>query len=85
MSILKSSRPNVRNDPVFRGDRVAGLVTSGAYGHRTGKKLALAYLRSATPADKAPLRVEICGLAELAKILPEPPSDPGNHRLKGGG
>ncbi|NNF76792.1 MAG: FAD-dependent oxidoreductase, partial [Rhizobiales bacterium] len=30
--------------PVFSGDKVAGLVTSGGFGHRTKKKLALAYL-----------------------------------------
>ena len=29
---------------VLCGEAVVGLVTSGAYGHRTGKKLALAYL-----------------------------------------
>ena len=41
--------------PVYAGDQVIGVVTSGAYGHRTGKVLALAYLR-----DKAEGRVE-CG------------------------
>ena len=71
--------------PVFRGERVAGLVTSGVYGHRTGKKLALAYLRPETRADEAPLRVEICGLAEPASILPAPPFDPANHRMKNAG
>ncbi|MCP4433593.1 MAG: aminomethyl transferase family protein, partial [Gammaproteobacteria bacterium] len=32
---------------VFQGDQVVGMVTSGAFGHRLGKPVALAYFRNA--------------------------------------
>ena len=65
---------------VWRGETPVGVVTSGAYGHRTGKTLALAYLRDANARDD--LVVSILGVARAAKILPEPPYDPRNARLK---
>lgn len=68
--------------PVFSGDRVAGLITSGAYGHRTGKRLALAYLRPGAIASGEPLTVEILGERGRATVLEEMPYDPGNTRLR---
>jgi dimethylglycine dehydrogenase len=70
--------------PVFAGGQVAGLTTSGAYGHRTAKKLALAYLNPALLTPGAPLSVEICGLPQTARILEAAPYDPQNRRLIGG-
>ncbi|SLN18992.1 4-methylaminobutanoate oxidase (formaldehyde-forming) [Roseovarius albus] len=66
--------------PVYQGDCVVGVVTSGAYGHRTGKVLALAYLRDATARDN--LNIEILGKRRAAEILSAPPFDPQNERLK---
>ncbi|MCB1882939.1 MAG: GcvT family protein [Geminicoccaceae bacterium] len=65
---------------VIAGGDPVGIVTSGAHGHRTGKALALAYLRPAAPREG--LRVRILGRDRPARILPEPPYDPGNVRLK---
>ncbi len=60
-----------------------GIATSGAYGHRTGKVLALAYLRD--PTEREGLTISILGQHRAATILPEAPFDPNNHRLKTGG
>ena len=60
-----------------------GIVTSGAYGHRTGRVLALAYLRDVNARDN--LTVSILGTHRPAAILPQPPYDPQNTRLKTGG
>ena len=69
--------------PLLLDGRVAGLVTSGAYGQRVGKKLALAYLDAGLAvSDLEGLRVEIIGEACPARILPAPPYDPGNGRLR---
>ena len=57
-----------------------GIVTSGAYGHRTGKTLALAYLRD--PAARRDLSACILGRDRRATILQHPPFDPQNTRLK---
>ncbi|WP_170428656.1 GcvT family protein [Ruegeria arenilitoris] len=65
---------------VYQGDRVAGIVTSAAFGHRTGKTLALAYLRDPTARDG--LSVEVLGQRRGAVILDRPPYDPDNNRLK---
>ncbi|MEL6999939.1 MAG: FAD-dependent oxidoreductase, partial [Pseudomonadota bacterium] len=67
---------------VWHADRPVGIVTSGAYGHRTGKILALAYLRE--PTAREGLTVLILGQHRAATILAEPPYDPTNTRLKSG-
>ncbi|MEO0379580.1 MAG: FAD-dependent oxidoreductase [Pseudomonadota bacterium] len=65
---------------VMQGDRPVGIVTSGAFGHRTQKTLALAYLREPTARDN--LTVSILGRSRNATILDAPPFDPTNTRLK---
>lgn len=67
-------------DTVWRNDTPVGVVTSGAYGHRTDKVLALAYLRD--PSARQGLTVSILGQHRTAKILSEVPFDPENARLK---
>lgn len=69
--------------PVFSGDRVAGLVTSGGFGHRTGKKLALAYLHPHKITEGAPLSARVLGSSVSAQVLGAPPYDPDNRRLRG--
>lgn len=66
---------------VMHADEVAGLVTSGAYGHRTGLRLALAYLRTDRgDLGEADLTVSILGETCRARILPRCPYDPENLR-----
>ena len=48
-------------EPVLAGGDFVGYVTSGGYGHRVGKSLALAYLREEALAAQAELAVEIVG------------------------
>ena len=68
---------------LWRDGQPVGIVTSGAYGHRTGKVLALAYLRD--PSAREGLTVSILGTHRRASVLTEPPFDPRNTRLKYGG
>ncbi|WP_108860077.1 FAD-dependent oxidoreductase [Ruegeria sp. Alg231-54] len=68
---------------VWKDGLPVGIATSGAYGHRTGKVLALAYLRDPTARDG--LTISILGQHRAATILPEAPFDPENSRLKTGG
>ena len=65
---------------VLQDERIVGIVTSAAYGHRTGKTLALAYLRDSEARDN--LSVSILGERRAAIILDKPPYDPENNRLK---
>ena len=59
-------------------------MLSGAYGHRTGKKLALAYVVDGVPGDAADLGVEILGERLSARILARAPYDPENGKLMNG-
>ncbi len=68
--------------PVFCAGKVAGLVTSGTFAHRTSKKLALAYLQPHNLTEGAPLSVRVLGEPVSAKVLEEPPYDPHNERLR---
>ncbi|RBW54808.1 FAD-dependent oxidoreductase [Ruegeria sp. A3M17] len=65
---------------VWKDGLPVGIATSGAYGHRTGKVLALAYLRD--PAGREGLTISILGKHRAATILSEAPFDPENSRLK---
>lgn len=65
---------------VFHRGKPVGVVTSGGWGHRTGRALALAYLRSRGLREG--LSVEILGRPVAAQVLDAPPYDPGNDRMK---
>ncbi len=67
--------------PVFAEDKVIGIVTSGAYGHRTGFSLALAYLVEHHESAGQSMEVEVIGRRFPATILDKPSYDPNNNRL----
>jgi len=68
---------------VFVDEAPVGIVTSGAFGHRTGKPLALAYLSDKAAADARAFSVDILGARIAATELESPPYDPDNKRLRG--
>jgi len=65
---------------LFAQGRAVGVVTSGAFGHRVRKSLALAFLRE--PAIREGLTVKLLGRERAARILDTPPYDPHNLRLR---
>ena len=71
------------HDGVWLGDRLVGVVTSGAYGHHVKKSLALAYVDRDVITDDVELTVFVVGETRTARILPEPPYDPTGSRLRG--
>jgi dimethylglycine dehydrogenase len=70
------------NEPVWNGDELVGRATSGAYGWRVGKSLALAMVRPEHGADGAELEIQILGERYKATVIPESPYDPENARLR---
>jgi dimethylglycine dehydrogenase len=62
-----------------------GEVTSGAYGHTVGMSLALVYLDRDVADAGEDVTVYVIGDPRNARILPEPPYDPGGSRLRGMG
>ncbi len=67
---------------LHRGEAV-GLVTSGAFGHRVGKSLALAWFREGAPASDDELQVGLLDREVCAGVLCNAPYDPANTRLRG--
>jgi len=84
LEIMREGSDPFYSHPVFLNDKVIGIVTSGAYGHRTNKKLALAYLDTEyVETQDDGLTVKILGDISPAKILHRPPYDPDNLRTRG--
>ncbi len=67
---------------VWKGREKVGLVTSGGYGHRIGKSIALAYLRTDLAVEGEALEIEILGNRCAAVVAREPLYDPDNERLR---
>jgi dimethylglycine dehydrogenase len=67
---------------VLQGDDVVGLVTSGGFGYRVGKSIALAYVRTDLAVEGTELEVEILGERRRAVVSREPIYDPENARLR---
>ena len=69
-------------EPVWQGDRRVGFVTSGGFGHYTGKSLAMALMdRDAASNDKL-LDVHVVGKRLAARIVENPPWDPTGGRMR---
>ena len=71
------------SEPVYRGAELVGRCTSGGFGWRVGKSLALAMVPPALAATGAEFEVTILGKRHRATIIPESPFDPKNERLRG--
>ena len=67
---------------VWKGEERVGLVTSGGYGHRIQKSIALAHVRTDLAREGEEVEVEILGERYKATVGSEPLYDPENHRLK---
>ncbi|MGI9196963.1 MAG: GcvT family protein, partial [Candidatus Nanopelagicales bacterium] len=59
----------VGDEPVWVGDRVVGVTTSGAYGHHVGSSLALALVDADVVASGGPVEVSVIGERRPATVL----------------
>ncbi len=67
---------------VYHGGDTVGLVTSGGFGYRLRRSIALAYVRTDLSAPGTELEIEILGERCRAVIGREPLYDPDNLRLR---
>ncbi|MEE3328171.1 MAG: FAD-dependent oxidoreductase [Myxococcota bacterium] len=73
----------IGGEPVYAEGRVIGVTSSGAYGHRTGKSLALAYVEPAFSRPGQTIEVEVLEERCAALVLEsDPVFDPSNQRLR---
>ena len=75
------------NEPVYRDGAVLGQTTSAAFGYRTGKPLALAYLRTepARALEGAWVEVDIARRMFGGTVSLKAAFDPDGHRLRAPG
>jgi dimethylglycine dehydrogenase len=71
------------SEPVTRDGAPVGRTTSGGYGWRTGKSLALAMVRPEHAEIGTQLQVRVLGETYAATIVGDSPFDPENSRLRG--
>ncbi|MAI80518.1 MAG: aminomethyltransferase [Deltaproteobacteria bacterium] len=70
-------------EPIFSEGEVVGVTSSGAYGHRTGRSLALAYVKPGLGQVGQKLEVDLLEDRCLATVLGDDPVfDPENRRLR---
>ena len=67
---------------VYDGSAQVGLVTSGGFGYRLGKSIALAYLNADVAVPGKQVEIEILGIRRQAVVGREPLYDPDNARLR---
>jgi dimethylglycine dehydrogenase len=72
------------NNALYQEDAMVGRATSGGYGFRVGKSLALAMVPPTLAATGTALDIEILGRRHPATVIPDSPFDPDNARLRDG-
>jgi dimethylglycine dehydrogenase len=69
-------------EPVYAGDEVIGVTTSGAYGYAVEKSLAFVFVPPKYAVLGTIFYIEILGESCVATVLAEAAYDPKNKRLR---
>jgi dimethylglycine dehydrogenase len=77
-----TDRDPLGNNPIRRNGSLVGRSTSGNYGFRLQKSLALAMVSPDLAMPGTELEIEVLGDGYEATVLDESPYDPANHRLR---
>jgi dimethylglycine dehydrogenase len=72
----------IGDEPIWHRQSVVGWVTSGAYGHRIGRSLAMGYVPAALAAESE-FQIEIIGERRGARLLPQAAYDAAGSRMRG--
>ena len=80
LEVDRADAPARGGASVMYNGAVAGTVTSGDWGHRSGLNLALAFLEPGLAALGSELTIDILGERTPAKVIPSTPFDPDTLR-----
>lgn len=69
-------------EPVRLGGRVIGMTTSGGYGHRVQKSLAMALIDTAHGEVGTEVQVDVAGEPRTARVIDISPYDPIGDRMR---
>lgn len=72
----------IGGNPIYHNGEMVGRATSGNYGFRIGKSLAMAMVPPQLDAEGTRFEIDILGKRYEAEIIAESPFDPENNRLK---
>jgi dimethylglycine dehydrogenase len=67
-------------DPIWDGDRLVGVVTSGAYGFTLGTNIAMGYVAPDLAAPGTELAVDVIGVRSRCIVRHQPMFDPDHER-----
>lgn len=70
------------SEPIYRNGELVGRATSGGFGWRVNKSIALAMVRPDLAADGTEFEIKILDKMYKATIVPESPFDPENKALR---
>mgnify|MGYP006226891441 FL=1 len=70
------------SEGIFKDGKLVGRVTSGGFGFRINRSLALGIVKSEFAEIDESLKVEILGKKHKARVISESPYDPENKVLK---
>jgi len=79
LAIEGAPGPAFGGQPIFAGEQIVGITSSGAYGHRSGNNLAFGYFRQSP--GNSPLSLLLLGQRYPVQLLPQAPYDSSNRRL----
>ncbi len=83
LEVTATDADAIGDEPIWHNGEVVGWVTSGGYGHRTGKSIALGYVNNAVAAQTTGFEVELIGVRCAAVRLASPAFDPQGLRMRG--
>ncbi|MEM7535816.1 MAG: FAD-dependent oxidoreductase [Chloroflexota bacterium] len=72
-----------QGDPIYAGDDLIGVVTSGGYGHTIDKNIAMGFVPIAYADEGTALEISIIGQRCPAVVVSEPIFDPAHERPRG--
>ena len=70
------------SEAIYKDGKVIGRATSGGYGWRCGKSLALGFVQIDLAVIGTELEIEILGEKYQAVVVEESPFDPANQSLR---
>ena len=69
-------------NPIFSEEDRVGMTSSGGYGHRVEKSIAMGYVKPDFAKPGTQLEVEVLGKKRAARVVAMPLFDPKNERMK---
>ena len=70
-------------EPIWIGGERVGYVTSGGYGYRVDKSLAMALIDRDAAVEGREFTVHVLGAERKARIIADSPYDPKGARMRG--